>query len=144
MNFYHKAQEQFSYTQSVRRDIHQHPEIQHQETRTAEIVSKTLQSLGLPVKTNVYSTGVLGLLEGNGEGPTLMIRADMDALTMQETNDVEYASQIPGQMHACGHDGHVAMLLTAAKLLAEARDTFPGRILFLFSPLKKVVLALRK
>ena len=134
MNFYKKALALFPYTQSVRRDIHQHPEIQHEEVRTAKIVSDTLRSLGMPVKTNVASTGVLGLLEGNGEGPTLMIRADMDALSMQETNDVPYASKNDGKMHACGHDGHVAMLLTTAKLLAEAKNSFPGRVLFLFQP----------
>jgi len=134
MNFYQKALALFPYTQSVRRDIHRHPEIQHEEIRTAKIVADTLQSLGMPVKTNIASTGVLGLLEGNGEGPTLMIRADMDALSMQETNDVPYASKYDGKMHACGHDGHVAMLLTTAKLLTEVRNSFPGRVLFLFQP----------
>ncbi|NSW51404.1 MAG: amidohydrolase [Anaerolineae bacterium] len=134
MNFLQKALNLQAETTAIRRDIHQHPEIQHEEYRTAGIVQKTLCHLGMEVKTGVGSTGVLGLLEGNGSGPTLMIRADMDALSMSEANEVPYASQVPGKMHACGHDGHVAILLTTARLLAEARETFPGRILFLFQP----------
>jgi len=133
-NFYQKAVANKDYTIQLRRDIHQHPEIQHQETRTAELVKNELESMGIEVKHHVATTGVLGFLRGSTPGPTLMIRADMDALAMQEINEVPYASCSPGKMHACGHDGHVAMLLTAAKLLSEAKETLTGNVLFLFQP----------
>lgn len=133
-HFYQKALEQKEYTIQLRRDIHQHPEIQHQETRTAELVKNEMEAWGIEVKDHVATTGVLGFLKGGKPGPTVMIRADMDALTMQEMNDVPYASCSPGKMHACGHDGHVAMLLTAARLLSEVKDSLPGNILFLFQP----------
>ena len=133
-NFYQKALELLEFTRSIRRDIHQHPEVQHEEVRTAGIAAEKLREYGLEVKTGVASTGVLGYLEGDPNGPTLMIRADMDALTMQEANTVEYASQNPGKMHACGHDGHTAMLITAAKLLSDAKDELKGNVLFLFQP----------
>lgn len=113
-----------------RRDIHVHPELGFQETRTAALVAEVLKSIGCRVRTGVGRTGVVAEL---GEGhPVVGIRADMDALPLQETNDVPYASQVPGVMHACGHDAHVAIAMGVATLLAE--ETFPGTVRFLFQP----------
>lgn len=115
-----------------RRDIHMHPELSFQEHRTAQLVADALREVDIRVVTGVGKTGVVGHL---GEGsPVVGIRADMDALPIQESNDVPYASRIPGVMHACGHDAHTAMLLGAAHLLSEMVDRPPGEIRFLFQP----------
>ncbi len=117
-----------------RRTIHQHPELGFQEFKTAELVAETLRSLGVKVKTQVGKTGVVGYL---GEGkPVVALRADMDALPIQEANDVPYASQVPGVMHACGHDAHTAILLGVATLLRE--EELPGQVRFLFQPAEEV------
>jgi amidohydrolase len=133
-DFFAQAQELFNYTQSMRRDFHMHPELGFQEVRTAGIVTKELQKLGLEVTTGVGKTGVVALIEGTRPGPTLLLRADMDALPIVEQTGAEYASQNPGVMHACGHDGHTAILLTVAKMLNSARDQFPGTIKLVFQP----------
>ena len=120
----------------IRRDLHAHPELSFQERRTAALVAEQLRALGYRVRTGVGVTGVIGEL-GKGSGRTVALRADMDALPIQETNEVPYRSQTDGVMHACGHDAHVACLLGAARLLAEAgeRDELPaGRIRLLFQP----------
>lgn len=114
----------------LRRAIHQNPELGFHEFDTAQLVAETLTSLGLEVETGVAKTGVVGYL--GQDGPTVSIRADMDALPIQEANDVPYASELPGVMHACGHDAHTAMVLGVAMLLSK-RD-LPGRIRFLFQP----------
>ena len=114
----------------LRRTIHQHPELGFQEVQTAGLVAETLSSLGLKIDTAVGKTGVIGYL--GSDGPTIAIRADMDALPIQEQNDVPYASQIPGVMHACGHDAHTAMALGAAMLLSNME--LPGKVRFLFQP----------
>jgi amidohydrolase len=115
-----------------RRDFHMHPELGFEEHRTAGVVADTLKDTGIRVETGVGITGVVGHL---GEGPPVVgIRADMDALPLQEANDVPYASQNPGVMHACGHDAHTAMLLGVARILAEMRDRPAGEIRFLFQP----------
>lgn len=115
-----------------RRDIHAHPELGFQEQRTARLVASTLESYGIEAQTGIAKTGVVGYL---GEGaPVIGIRADMDALPILEANNVPYASQTLGAMHACGHDAHTAMLLGVAKLLAEMPDRPPGQIRFLFQP----------
>jgi len=119
---------------STRRDIHQHPELAFDEHRTAELVANRLQSLGIEVQTGVGKTGVVGILKGNGSGKTIALRADMDALPMQEINDIPYKSQNDGVMHACGHDGHTAMLLGAAEALSQKTDTLNGTVKFLFQP----------
>ncbi len=117
-----------------RRTIHQHPELGFQEFKTAELVAEVLRSLGLRVMTNVGKTGVVGYL---GEGkPVVVLRADMDALPIQEANDVPYASQMPGVMHACGHDAHTAILLGVATLLRQ--EKLPGQVRFLFQPSEEV------
>jgi len=119
---------------SVRRAIHEHPELGYEELRTAALVAETLESLGISVQSGVARTGVVGTLDAppSGEGRTVALRADMDALPIQEENEVSYKSQVPGLMHACGHDMHVAALLGAAMLLAENPPA--GRVKFLFQP----------
>ena len=117
----------------IRRDIHAHAELGFEEHRTAKLVADQLGSLGLSPRTGVGGTGVLADLDGGGPGPTVLLRADMDALPIEERSDAAYASHT-GAMHACGHDGHVAMLLATAGLLVERRDRFAGRIRFLFQP----------
>lgn len=119
---------------ATRRDIHKHPELSFKEFRTAKLVSERLQSLGIEVREQVGKTGVVGTLCGGKEGPTVALRADMDALPMQETSDVPYASINEGVMHACGHDGHTAMLLGAAKVLSDKREQIAGNVKFIFQP----------
>jgi len=133
-DFYAQARELFAYTQAMRRDFHMHPELGFQEIRTAGIVAKELQKIGLEVTTGVGKTGVVALLEGSQPGPTLLLRADMDALPIVEQTGADYASQNKGVMHACGHDGHTAILLTVARMLDSARDQFPGTIKLVFQP----------
>jgi amidohydrolase len=124
---------------ALRRDIHAHPEIGFEETRTAAIVADRLRGLGLAVETQVGRTGVVGLLEGSGPGPTAMIRADMDALPMKELSDTSYASADPRAMHACGHDGHTAIGLMAASLLASRAEALRGAVKFVFQPAEKTL-----
>ena len=115
-----------------RRDIHMHPELSFQEFRTANLVANTLREMGLEVETGVGKTGVVARI---GEGrPAIGIRADMDALPLQEMNDVVYKSQTPGVMHACGHDAHTAILLGVARLLNNMEDRPVGEIRLLFQP----------
>ena len=127
---------------ALRRDFHQHPELGFEEHRTAGVIETYLQALGMTT-TRVADTGVVACLEGSGPGPVVMLRADMDALPVTEENDVPYKSQTPGVMHACGHDAHMAMLLVAAKVLSQNRQTFPGTIKFVFQPNEEIAGALR-
>jgi amidohydrolase len=124
----------FSEAVALRRDLHAHPELAFEEHRTAAAVEERLQALGLEVHPRVGGTGVVGLLSGTRPGPTIMLRADMDALPMPEETDAPYRSTAPGVAHACGHDGHVAMLLGAAAMLRARRDELRGRIAFVFQP----------
>src|SRR5690348_16094266 len=119
-----------------RRYLHQHPELGFREENTARLVAERLRALNLDdLQTGVAKTGVVGILNGGrGPGKTVLLRADMDALPITELNDVPYKSENPGTMHACGHDAHTAMLLGAARLLAERRGAFAGTIKFLFQP----------
>jgi amidohydrolase len=133
-DFYSQAEDLFRYTQSMRRDFHLHPELGFQEVRTAGIVARELQSLGIEVSTGVGKTGVVGLIEGGHPGPTLLLRADMDALPILEETGAEYASQNANVMHACGHDGHTAILLTVARMLHAIREELPGSIKLVFQP----------
>lgn len=121
-----------------RRDFHQHPELAFEEVRTAGIVARELAELGMEVQAGVGKTGVIGLLEGAHDGPTVLVRADMDALPIQEENDIEYKSTVPGKMHACGHDAHTAIALGVAKLLASHRDQIAGRVKFVFQPAEEI------
>ena len=118
----------------IRRDLHRHPELGFKETRTAGIVAAKLRELGLEVQTGVAKTGVVGLLRGEHDGKTLLVRADMDALPLPEEKDTPYRSQAGSVMHACGHDGHVAMALVAAEVLAGMRDRLHGNVKFCFQP----------
>jgi amidohydrolase len=125
-----------------RRDIHEHPELGNRETRTAALVAKQLQSLGLEVRTGVAHTGVVAVLKGGRPGPRIALRADMDALPVTERGNLPFASkargtfngQDVGVMHACGHDAHTAILLGVATALAKVRDTLPGEVVFVFQP----------
>ncbi len=119
--------------QEIRRDLHAHPELAFEEKRTADIVAGKLAEWDIPVLRGMGGTGVVGVLR-NGDGKrALGLRADMDALPLQELNRFEHASKHAGRMHACGHDGHTAMLLGAARHLAHARD-FDGTVYFIFQP----------
>jgi amidohydrolase len=119
---------------AIRRDIHRHPETAFEEQRTAQIVADKLQSWGIEVHRGLATTGVVGTLKGKRPGQkTIGLRADMDALHLQEKNDFDYASVHANKMHACGHDGHTTMLLGAAKHLAAAPD-FAGTVHFIFQP----------
>ncbi|MET0498005.1 MAG: amidohydrolase [Steroidobacteraceae bacterium] len=125
-----------------RRDFHLHPELSNREVRTADVVAKKLKALGLEVKTGIGVTGVAGLLRGELPGPTIALRADMDALPVVEQVDVPFKSKVTteyrgekvGVMHACGHDAHTAMLLGAAEVLAGMRKQLKGQVLFVFQP----------
>src|SRR6266568_9258361 len=119
---------------ATRRDIHQHPELGFEETRTAALAADRLRSLGYQVKTGVGRTGVVALRNGRAGGGArcVLLRADMDALPIEEANAVPYRSQHPGKMHACGHDGHVAIGLEVARRLAGL--DLPGSVKFAFQP----------
>ncbi|MGZ4163955.1 MAG: M20 metallopeptidase family protein [Tumebacillaceae bacterium] len=117
-----------------RRDFHQHPELGFEEVRTSGIVAEWLTDLGLEVQTGIAVTGVVARLRGARPGKTVALRADMDALPIQDIKTCEYASKVEGKMHACGHDVHTTMLLGAATVLSELRDELEGDILFIFQP----------
>jgi amidohydrolase len=133
-NFLDDAEQLYEYTRNYRRDFHRHPEIGFKEIRTANIVAKELTNLGLEVKTGVGQTGVVALLEGKAPGQVVLLRFDMDALPIQEETGAEYASLNDGVMHACGHDGHVAIGLTVARILNDQRAEFTGTVKLVFQP----------
>jgi hippurate hydrolase len=116
-----------------RHDIHAHPELAYEEVRTADLVAGLLEGWGLEVDRGLAKTGVVATLTG-GAGPAVALRADMDALPIKETNTFDYRSRHAGKMHACGHDGHTAMLLGAARYLAQRADEVPGTVHFVFQP----------
>jgi amidohydrolase len=134
MDFLTLAAELRSELVERRRDLHRHPELGYEEFRTAGIVADELNRLGLEVQTGVGKTGVVGILEGAQDGPTVLVRADMDALPILEENTHDYTSTVPGKMHACGHDAHTTIALGVAKLLMAQRDQIKGRIKFVFQP----------
>ncbi|MEF8710379.1 MAG: M20 aminoacylase family protein [Candidatus Accumulibacter propinquus] len=121
---------------AIRRDIHAHPELAFNELRTAELVARELTRYGLEVHCGLAGTGVIGVLRKGGGTRAIGLRADMDALPLQEKNDFPHRSRDPGRMHACGHDGHTTILLGAARYLAEHRDDldFDGTVYFIFQP----------
>lgn len=126
----------------LRRDIHAHPELGNSEKRTSQLVADRLRSLGLEVKTGIARTGVVAVLKGALPGPIVALRADMDALPVKETANLPFASKDKGiyldkevdVMHACGHDAHTSILLTAAKILTGTRERLPGTVVFYFQP----------
>ena len=134
IDFLEEAQQLFEYTRDLRRDFHRHPELGFQEVRTAGIVARELTDLGLEVSTGIGKTGVVAILEGERPGPVVLARFDMDALPIQEQTGAEYASQTPGVMHACGHDGHIAIGLAVAHLLEAHKQDFGGVVKFVFQP----------
>ena len=123
----------------IRRDVHSHPELAFNEKRTARCVAEMLRAADVEVRTGVGRTGVVGLLRVKGARKTVALRADMDALPLQEANEVSYRSRNAGVMHACGHDGHTAMLLGAAFMLSRMRRELPGNVKFLFQPAEEIV-----
>lgn len=117
-----------------RRHLHAHPELQFDCHQTAAFVAEKLRAFGVDtIHEGIAQSGIVAIIEGNGDGPTIGLRADMDALPIEEMTGAEYASTVPGKMHACGHDGHTTMLLGAAKYLAETRN-FKGRVALIFQP----------
>lgn len=118
----------------LRHQFHMHPELPFQEFKTSKTVIQQLQNLGLEVQKNIARTGVVGILKGKNPGKTVLLRADMDALPIDEKADVEYKSKIPNVMHACGHDGHTAALLGTAMVLNDLKDYINGNVVFLFQP----------
>ncbi len=136
------AEREFERAVATRRDLHRHPELAFDEHRTASVVAQRLSALGIPHQTGVAQTGVVGLIAGTApgaaDGPTLALRADMDALPILEATDFgydhDYTSTIPGRMHACGHDAHTASLLATAAILSELKHTIRGRIKLVFQP----------
>lgn len=116
-----------------RRDFHRHPEVAFQEQRTSSVIRKYLESLDIPVMSSA-KTGLRGVLHGNPGGKTVALRADIDALPLMEEGDKEYISQNPEAAHCCGHDGHMAILMGAVKLLRERKSEFQGDVVFLFQP----------
>lgn len=118
---------------AIRRDFHEHPELGMQETRTSGIVARLLGDWGIDVHTGIGNTGVVGVLKGRNEGRMIGLRADMDALPIEERTNLPFASKTPGVMHACGHDAHTTMLLGAARYLAQTRQ-FDGTAVFIFQP----------
>jgi amidohydrolase len=124
---------------ALRRDFHRHPELSFQEKRTAQIIAERLSAAGLEVKTGIAGTGVVGILRGDKPGKTIAWRADIDALPLTEILDAPFASGTPGVMHACGHDGHTAIAITAAEVLAARRAELPGTVVFIFQPAEELL-----
>ncbi|MEK4533614.1 M20 metallopeptidase family protein [Solibacillus sp. FSL K6-1554] len=135
LNEWHAEVEEV-YDQMVawRRHLHENPELPFQEVQTARMVGDILAGYGIKVQRNIGGYGVVGILKGGKTGPTIALRADMDALPIQQKNDVPYKSQVPNVMHACGHDAHTATLLGVAKILSKYKDQLHGTVKFIFQP----------
>lgn len=127
------AGEELSYMQGIRRILHRQPELSHYEYRTRDLIIRELEQMGVPY-TVMAETGVVALIEGKGPGKTVLLRADMDALPIQEASDCPFPSEVPNVMHACAHDGHVAGLLGAVKLLNALKEEFGGAVKIVFQP----------
>lgn len=138
IDFMQEAQSMREELVARRRDFHRHPELAFEEVRTAGIVAEELNKLDMEVQTGVGKTGVVAMLDGQKDGPTVLVRADMDALPILEANETDYISTAAGKMHACGHDGHTAIGLGVAKLLSRHRDKIAGRIKFVFQPAEEI------
>ena len=117
----------------IRRDLHAHPELAYEEQRTADVIAARLTEWGIPLVRGLGGTGVVGIIKNGDSSRAIGLRADMDALPLQELNSFAHASQNPGKMHACGHDGHTTMLLGAARHLARHRN-FDGTVYLIFQP----------
>lgn len=123
----------------IRRDLHQHPELGLEEHRTSARIQSLLTEMGVEFRAGLGGTGVLGLIRGESGGKVVALRADMDALPLEDQKEVDYKSKVPGKMHACGHDVHTTMLLGAARLLMEHRASLPGTVKLLFQPAEETV-----
>jgi amidohydrolase len=132
--FLDQAKSLFEYTRDLRRDFHRNPELGFKETRTAAVVARELNRHGYEVTTGIGETGVVGVLHSGQKGPVVLLRFDMDALPVQEETEASYASTVDGVMHACGHDGHVAIGLTVARLLAQQAEDLKGTVKLMFQP----------
>lgn len=126
-------------TVAVRRDLHSHPEIAFEERRTMEVIADRLRALGLTPRTGVGGTGVVALWDSGRPGPTVLARADIDALPVEEENETTYRSMIEGAMHACGHDGHTSVLLSVAEIVLARAEALRGRVVFVFQPAEEIV-----
>ena len=124
---------------ALRRRIHEHPELAFEEKETARQVQEFLTRLRIPYRSDIGGTGVVAMLEGTKPGPTVAIRADMDALPMSEPQALPFASKVAGKMHSCGHDAHTAIALGVAAVLADARAELPGRVMFIFQPAEETL-----
>ena len=133
------ARELLPWMVEIRRDLHRHPELGLEEHRTAERVQSLLDDLEIEHRDGLGGTGVLGWISGTGSGPVAALRADLDALPLADAKEVPYRSQVPGRMHACGHDVHTTILLGAAHLLAARRQDLQGTVKFLFQPAEETV-----
>jgi amidohydrolase len=131
LNWTNQLEEMYGQMVEWRRHMHQHPELSFQEVETPKMVATILESYGIEVQTNVGGRGVVGTIQGAKPGKTIALRADFDALPINDEKDVPYKSKVPGVMHACGHDGHTATLLAVAKVLSENRDQLAGKVLLL-------------
>jgi len=129
-----EAQVLFNFTRELRQEIHRHPELGFEEVRTAGLIQKELNEIGLEVRTGIAETGVVAVLNGEGPGPVVLARFDMDALPITEETGASYASVNNGVMHACGHDGHVAIGLTVARILSKRHNELNGSVKFIFQP----------
>ncbi len=138
MDLLSEATDLLPFTRSLRLQFHEYPELSFQETKTATIVAEILREFGFSVQTDVGKTGVVGLMEGASDKPVFLLRFDMDALPIQEENDRDYCSKVPGVMHACGHDAHTAVGLTIARLINEHKDELPGTYKLIFQPAEEI------
>jgi amidohydrolase len=132
--FLEEAKSIFEYARDLRRNFHRHPELGFKETRTAGIIARELNLHGYEVTTGIGETGVVGVLDSGQDGAVVLLRFDMDALPIQEETGASYASTNPGVMHACGHDGHMAVGLTVARLLANQAEELKGTVKLMFQP----------
>lgn len=143
MDINHLGEVYKDYVIEMRREFHMYPESSFEEFRTCKRIREELDKLGVSYE-RLAGTGVLATIEGNQAGKTVALRADMDALELQETNDIPYKSKYDGKMHACGHDGHTAMLLGAAHMLMDIRDHIKGTIKLIFQPAEEIVAGAKK
>lgn len=127
----HKLEQAFDEMVAVRRHLHMHPELSHQEVETPAFIAAQLESIGVEVKRGVGGRGVVGTIRGGKPGKTIAFRADFDALPIQDMKDIPYKSTVPGVMHACGHDGHTSALLGFAKAMMEVKEDMPGNIVLI-------------
>src|SRR5262245_1477569 len=124
---------------ALRRDFHRHPELSFQERRTAEVIAEKLSAAKLEVRTGIARTGVVGIVRGDRPGRTIAWRADIDALPLTERLEAPFTSGTPGVMHACGHDGHTAIAITLAEILAARRAEMAGTAVIVFQPAEEII-----